>query len=120
MTTASQGRLTSNVGSGVKLPCLAATTANITLSGPQTIDTVAVVAGDRVLVKNQTDAEDNGIYVVAGGVWTRAADWNQSGDLLSGICVPVGAGSAGAGLWQVTYSGDYTLGTTEPTFTLLA
>jgi len=43
----------------------AATTANITLSGAQTIDGVSVVAGDRVLVKDQSTASQNGIYVAA-------------------------------------------------------
>ncbi len=52
----------------------AATTANITLSGTQTIDGVAVVAGNRVLVKNQTLAQNNGIYTVAAGAWTRPGD----------------------------------------------
>lgn len=47
-----------------KAPVRAATTANITLSGAQTIDAVAVVADDRVLVKNQTDGTENGIYCV--------------------------------------------------------
>jgi hypothetical protein len=57
-----------------KAPCRAATTANITLSGTQTIDGVGVVVGDRVLVKNQTTQSANGIYVVATGAWTRATD----------------------------------------------
>jgi phage-related tail fiber protein len=48
----------------------AASTANIaTLSGPMTLDGVALVAGDRVLVKDQTTAGQNGIYVVAAGAW---------------------------------------------------
>ena len=47
----------------IKQPCRVATTANLTLSGTQTIDGVAVVADDRVLVKNQTTATQNGIYV---------------------------------------------------------
>ena len=58
----------------VKDACVAATTANITLSAPQTIDGVSVVAGNRVLVKDQTTAATNGIYVVAAGAWTRAVD----------------------------------------------
>jgi hypothetical protein len=52
----------------------AATTGSITLSGEQTIDGFALTAGDRVLVKNQSAGEDNGIYVVASGAWARAAD----------------------------------------------
>jgi hypothetical protein len=56
----------------------AASTANIaTLSGPQTIDGVALVAGDRVLVKNQSTPATNGIYVVAAGAWTRSLDMDN-------------------------------------------
>jgi hypothetical protein len=56
----------------------AATTANITLSGTQTIDGVSVVAGNRVLVKNQTALAQNGIYLVAAGAWTRAIDMDAT------------------------------------------
>ena len=59
-----------------KLPCRAATTANITLSGTQTIDGITLVAGDRVLVKNQTAGANNGIYEVAAGAWARAYDFS--------------------------------------------
>ena len=52
----------------------AATTANITLSGTQTVDGIALVATDRILVKNQTTTSANGIYVVAAGAWARSAD----------------------------------------------
>jgi hypothetical protein len=55
----------------------AATTANITLSGTQTIDGVALIAGDRVLVKNQSTTSQNGVYIVAAGSWTRATDMNS-------------------------------------------
>lgn len=61
-----------------KDPVRAATTANITLSGTQTIDGVAVVAGDRVLVKNQTAGAANGIYVVAAGAWSRSTDFDSA------------------------------------------
>jgi phage-related tail fiber protein len=54
-----------------------ATTTNITLSGTQTIDGVAVVANDRVLVKDQTTTSQNGIYIVAAGSWSRATDMNS-------------------------------------------
>lgn len=49
-----------------------ATTANITLSGLQTIDGVALIAGNKVLVKNQTTTSQNGLYTVASGVWVKA------------------------------------------------
>ncbi|MGB8852262.1 MAG: hypothetical protein WCC69_01695, partial [Pirellulales bacterium] len=78
-----------------KAPVKAATTASITLSGLQTIDGVALAAGDRVLVKNQTYEQKNGIYFVAAGTWSRAKDaevssgdysalWNATTTVLQG------------------------------------
>ena len=58
-----------------------ATTANITRSGPQTIDTIPVVAGEIVLVRAQSNAAENGLYVVAAGPWTYptyATTWADS------------------------------------------
>jgi hypothetical protein len=93
-----------------------ATTANITLSGTQTIDTVAVVAGDRVLVKSQTAAAQNGIYVVAAGAWTRALDmdaWNE----IPGALVAVEEGSINADiLFLCTSNSGGTLNTTSITW----
>lgn len=63
-------------GLSTKLACRVATTGNITLSGTQTIDGIAVAVGNRVLVKDQTTASQNGIYIVASGAWTRATDAN--------------------------------------------
>ena len=70
----------------------AATTVNITLSGPQTIDGVSVIAGDRVLVKNQSTPAQNGIYVAAAGAWVRSLDANTGAELL-GAAVYVGEGT---------------------------
>ncbi len=53
-----------------------ATTQNISFSGPQTIDGVSVIVGDRVLVKNQSSATQNGIYVVNAGGFTRASEFD--------------------------------------------
>ena len=55
----------------------AASTGNLTLSGTQTVDGIALVAGDRVLVKDQATTSQNGIYVVAAGAWTRALDMDS-------------------------------------------
>jgi hypothetical protein len=63
-----------------KQPVAVATLTNITLSGLQTIDTYTTLAGDRVLVKNQSTAANNGIYIAASGAWTRSTDadtWNE-------------------------------------------
>ena len=67
-------------GLDAKASCRVGTTANITLSGTQTIDGVAVIAGDRVLVKDQTTTANNGIYVAAASTWARSTDadtWDE-------------------------------------------
>ena len=61
-------------GLDVKQSCKVATTANITLSGTQTIDGVAVSADERVLVKNQSTASENGIYLCKASSWVRSDD----------------------------------------------
>lgn len=96
----------------------AATTANITLSAPQTIDGVSVVAGDRVLVKNQSTGSQNGIYVVAAGAWTRATDADGGTELDGGATVWVDEGTTQADTgWTVTNDGTVTIGTTAITWT---
>lgn len=67
-------------GLDIKASVRVATTANITLSGTQTIDGIVLVASDRVLVKNQTTGTQNGIYLVAAGAWTRATDMAAGSD----------------------------------------
>ena len=72
--------------------CVAATTVNITLSAPQTIDGLAVIAGDRVLVKNQTTTSENGIYQVNAGAWTRTTDADTRDKLVSAfVFIPHGS-----------------------------
>ena len=93
-----------------------ATTANITLSGTQTIDGVSVIAADRVLVKNQTAPAENGIYVCAAGAWSRASDmdvWSE----VPGVWVTVQEGSANADTtWLSTANSGGTLNTTAITW----
>ena len=67
-------------GLHVLTPVQAATTANITLRAEQTIDGVGIVEGNRVLVKDQSTASQNGVYLcVDGGAWTRSLDFDQAG-----------------------------------------
>lgn len=73
-------------------PVRVATTANITLSGTQTIDGVALSVGDRVLVKDQSTASQNGVYVVASSAWSRATDADSWAELVS-QCVAVSEGT---------------------------
>lgn len=105
-------------GLSIKDAARVATTSNITLSGTQTIDGVAVIAGDRVLVKDQNTASQNGVYVVASGSWSRATDFDADADVTSGAFVFVKEGTAGADNGYVLTTNDpITVGTTNLTFT---
>jgi hypothetical protein len=91
-----------NSSVALKAPVRVATTANITLSGFQTIDGVTLASGDanlRVLVKGQADSTQNGLYDVASGNWTRTTDWDGNTDFVQGSRIFVYAGAAGAGMW---------------------
>ena len=66
-----------------KDPVRVATTGNITLSGTQTIDGVSISAGNRVLVKDQSSAPENGIYVCAAGAWSRSTDMDAGSEFPS-------------------------------------
>ena len=105
-------------GLDVKDSVRAATTANITLSATQTVDGVALVAGDRVLVKDQSTASANGIYVVAAGAWVRATDADTSAKVTGGMFTFVEEGTANADTgWVLTTNNPITLGTTSLAFT---
>lgn len=96
------------------------TTANVALSGTQTIDGVAVVAGNRVLAKNQTTASQNGIYVVAAGAWARATDADSATDI-EGMAVFVEEGTLLADTaWVCTANAPITLDTTPLPFVQFA
>jgi hypothetical protein len=104
-------------GLDVKDSVKVATTANITLSGAQTIDGVSVTTGDRVLVKDQTTALQNGIYVVAVGSWTRASDADTSAKVTPGLFTFVEEGTTNADSgWVISTNAPVTLGTTSLAF----
>lgn len=103
-------------GLDVKSSVVAATTANITLSGAQTIDGIALVAGDRVLVKNQTTTSANGIYVVSASAWSRSTDADTWNELVSAfVFVEKGTTNGDTG-WVCTIDAGGTLGSTAVTF----
>lgn len=87
-----------------KSPAVVATTGNITLSGYQTIDGVSVNADYiyRVLVKNQTDSTQNGLYVAFSGAWQRSGDFAGPSGIAQGQLVYVYGGNTQFGLWQLT------------------
>lgn len=104
-------------GLDVKQSVRAATTGNITLSGAQTIDGVTLVAGDRVLVKDQSTASENGIYVVATGAWSRSADADSDAEVTPSLFTFVEDGTTNADTgWTLTNNGAVTLGTTSLVF----
>lgn len=95
-----------------KQPVAAATTTSITLSGSQTIDGIVVSDHtndntgkfpDRVLVKNQVDTTQNGIYVVNNsGIWSLAQDFSGSSGVVNGQLIYVVGGNTNIGFWTLT------------------
>lgn len=119
MASPTQDRRYGVVGNvAFKAPVTVATTANITLSGTtQTIDGVTMASSYRVLVKDQTDSADNGIYDVDTSSWTRSYDFNSNYDVKRGTLVYVTQGtSVGKGLWTVTAADPITIDTDDITF----
>lgn len=93
-----------------------ATTANITLSGEQTLDGVTTSAS-RVLVKSQSTASQNGLYVSGAGAWARATDADTSAKVTSCLAVMVEQGTTlGGTCWRLSTTGAITLGSTSLTF----
>jgi hypothetical protein len=94
-----------------------ATTGNITLSGTQTIDGVALNVNELVLVKNQTNQAQHGIYVVSAGAWARSPLSDTWAKLVSAMVI-VEQGAAGADtVWICTSDQGGTLGSTAVVFT---
>ena len=103
-----------------KASCVAATTVNITLSGTQTIDGVALIAGDRCLVKNQTAPADNGIYVVSATAWTRSLDMDVWAEVPGAFTfIEQGTTWADTG-WVCTSNAGGTIGVTAITWVQFA
>lgn len=96
-----------------------AVASNIALTGAAgTIDGVAVIDGDRVLCFAQTDAKQNGIYVVnTGGAWSRSTDQDSSAELNLRPLIFVQEGTLyRSKLFQLVNSGSVTLGSTDLDF----
>lgn len=98
----------------------AATTTAISLTGTQTIDGIALVALDRVLVKDQASAPANGIYIVAAGAWSRATDLDEAAEFTNGVAVAVQQGTTNADKnFVVTTDGAIVVGTTALAWTMI-
>lgn len=95
----------------------AATTADIVLSGLQTIDDVALASGDRVLAKDQADDTENGIYVAAAGAWSRSTDANNGTRLSANMYIKIEDGTAnGDQGFMLDTNAPITVGTTSLNF----
>lgn len=103
-------------GLSTKTAVRVATTANITLSGTQTIDGVSVIAGDRVLVKNQTTTTQNGVYDVASGAWARSTDSDTGTELVNAFYFVQSGTTLQATGWVQSTPGPITLGSTSIVF----
>ena len=105
-------------GLHIQESCRLATTQNITLSGEQTIDAVFAVADDRILVKDQSNAANNGVYVVSGGSWYRSLDFNESDEIKAGDFVFITEGTVnGSHGYVMTQTGTININTTPITWT---
>jgi hypothetical protein len=101
-------------GNAYKVAVATATSANITLSGEQTINGVTTSAS-RVLVKNQTTQSQNGIYVSAAGAWTRATDADAASELIAATTY-VTSGTIAGSVWTQSTPAPITVGTTALVF----
>ena len=95
----------------------AASTGPITLSGLQSIDGIGLSENDRVLVKDQSNTSENGIYVVASGSWERSSDAASAKSITPGVYVFVeeGINNIGTG-WVLQAQAPIVVGQTELKF----
>lgn len=92
-----------------------ASTIALVLSGTQTIDNYSAGIGDRVLAKNQGDSKENGVWVVAAGAWSRAADADTSAELQDAT-MEILNGDTNGGTYWIQSTEDVELGVTPITF----
>jgi hypothetical protein len=118
-----RGTVVGETAIAIKAPCLVATTgANITLSGVQTIDGVAVGNNsERVLVKDQATTSQNGIYIASTGPWVLAADFTNNNNVALGTLVLVTSGAVNQGVIfeQTCTDNPIVIGTSNIAFTPL-
>ncbi|MDX5368170.1 MAG: hypothetical protein LPL29_02235 [Alphaproteobacteria bacterium] len=96
--------------------CRVKTTANVTLSGLQTIDGIALSNGERVLVTEQSTPSQNGVYIAGTGAWTRASDADAWDEMIA-MFVFIEEGNTYADTsWLCTVDQGGTLDTTAITF----
>jgi hypothetical protein len=108
----------------VKGPVSAITTANITLSGlaQSTLSLgsgVTLAEGTRVLVKDQSDTTQNGIYLASSSDWQRSEDFDGARDVVNGTLVVFPISIGNGAFYQVSCASNPIIGTSAITFSLL-
>jgi hypothetical protein len=97
-----------------------ATTGNITLSGEQTIDGIAVVAGNRVLVRSQSTASENGIYTAAAGAWSRSTDSDTGLEILGASVFVLSGTTYENTQWSNINTSTPTIGVSDITYSQIS
>lgn len=106
-------------GVAIKAPCRLATTANVNLYGLQTIDSVVGNSGDRICVWKNTNASENGIYVMTDGPWVRAQDFNGNRDVVKGTIFRINEGVNYTGAFLEITNNPTLIGSSDINFSLL-
>src|SRR5215813_4663889 len=98
--------------------CRVASTANVVIAtgGLIAVDGVTVAVGDRVLLKNQTTASQNGIYVAASGAWTRSTDAAAPADILQAAVFVSEGTTQSDTAWVMTTNSPITIDSTNLTW----
>lgn len=122
-TDAANKQYVDNVAAGLnwKTNVRAASTTNVTVTSPgTTLDGVTLAANDRILLKDQTTASENGIYVwtASGSALTRSTD-ADTGTEIKNAAVRISEGSVNADrMYQMITDGTITLGSTSLSWTI--
>lgn len=87
--------------------CKYVTLTNYDLSGTETVDGESPSNGDRILVANQTDASENGIYI-----YDSSGDWDRADDLIPALQVSILGGTKQGTIWIVE-TPSFTVGTDD-------
>jgi hypothetical protein len=105
-----------NSSAAIKVPVRVATTASIAHAGLFDVDGVTLVAGDRVLDKDNADATLRGIWVADTGNWSRDRDFDGAYDALEGTIITVNSGGTNGGTaWRLSTTAP-TIGTSSLAF----
>lgn len=109
-----------------KAATLVATTGesiNLGVGGLLTVDGVVLSNGDRVLVKDQATASENGIYIASASTWVRSTDFdgNPDGEVSAGNIIPVTSGATQySSLWVLVTPNPIIVDTTDLEFSLFS